>query len=60
MNRYTSLLMLLGVRARRVLTQTRDKSLAADPHPRGAPANTVRSPVAALYTWVWTNEEGVG
>ena len=25
------------------------------PHPRGTSANTVRSPVAALYTWMWTN-----
>ena len=55
MNRYTSLLMLLGVRARRVLTQTRDKSLAADPHPRATPANTVRSPIGASCTRMWTN-----
>ena len=32
------------------------KSSLARPHPRGAPANTVRSPAVASYTWMWTND----
>ncbi len=46
-----------GVRARPVLAQVGGQILGTlTPTPGVPPANTVRSPVAASYTWMWTND----